>query len=83
MIKHNIIIHIYMLNNPYYLSSGENYWRAECLTKDHKPELEPETSRIESVGGKVVKKSGVARIVWNRPRIGHKVSIYNYRRKKC
>lgn len=29
-------------------------------------------TRIENCGGKVVAKSGVPRVVWNRPRIGHK-----------
>lgn len=28
--------------------------------------------RIQDAGGKVVSKSGVPRVVWNRPRIGHK-----------
>ncbi|XP_072757972.1 uncharacterized protein Pp2c1 isoform X2 [Anoplolepis gracilipes] len=29
-------------------------------------------TRIQESGGKVVSKSGVPRVVWNRPRIGHK-----------
>ena len=29
-------------------------------------------TRIHESGGKVVSKSGVPRVVWNRPRIGHK-----------
>ena len=28
-------------------------------------------ARIEGAGGKVVNKSGVPRVVWNRPRVGH------------
>ncbi|XP_012288635.1 uncharacterized protein LOC105704189 isoform X2 [Orussus abietinus] len=47
-------------------------WKAKALTKDHKPESGPEMVRIEKSGGKVVSKSGVPRVVWNRPRIGHK-----------
>lgn len=29
-------------------------------------------TRIHESGGKVVSKSGVPRVVWNRPRLGHK-----------
>ncbi|XP_032667479.1 uncharacterized protein LOC116842401 isoform X2 [Odontomachus brunneus] len=29
-------------------------------------------TRIQDAGGKVISKSGVPRVVWNRPRIGHK-----------
>uniref|UniRef100_A0A2M4AEW5 Protein phosphatase 2c n=1 Tax=Anopheles triannulatus TaxID=58253 RepID=A0A2M4AEW5_9DIPT len=47
-------------------------WVATPLTKDHKPESYAEKMRIMSCGGKVVAKSGVPRVVWNRPRIGHK-----------
>uniref|UniRef100_A0A2M3Z5T5 Protein phosphatase 1d n=1 Tax=Anopheles braziliensis TaxID=58242 RepID=A0A2M3Z5T5_9DIPT len=47
-------------------------WVATPLTKDHKPESTAEKMRIMSCGGKVVAKSGVPRVVWNRPRIGHK-----------
>ncbi|KAG5347522.1 PPM1D phosphatase, partial [Acromyrmex charruanus] len=47
-------------------------WRAKALTRDHKPESGPEMTRIQESGGKVVSKSGVPRVVWNRPRIGHK-----------
>lgn len=46
-------------------------WRPVNLTRDHKPECEIELARIEAAGGKVVNKSGVPRVVWNRPRIGH------------
>ncbi|EFN86215.1 Protein phosphatase 1D [Harpegnathos saltator] len=55
-----------------YQTEGENQWRAKALTKDHKPESGPEMMRIQDAGGKVVSKSGVPRVVWNRPRIGHK-----------
>lgn len=51
---------------------GDPQWRATALTKDHKPESGPEMVRIRESGGKVVSKSGVPRVVWNRPRIGHK-----------
>jgi len=46
-------------------------WNCKPLTKDHKPECEVELARIEAAGGKVVNKSGVPRVVWNRPRLGH------------
>jgi serine/threonine protein phosphatase PrpC len=49
-----------------------NRWRARRLTQDHKPECEPELSRIQAAGGKVVSKSGVPRVVWYRPSGGHK-----------
>ena len=45
-------------------------WLPKSLTTDHKPESEAELARIEGAGGKVVEKSGVPRVVWNRPRIG-------------
>jgi len=46
-------------------------WNCKPLTRDHKPECEIELARIEAAGGKVVNKSGVPRVVWNRPRLGH------------
>ncbi|XP_076756552.1 protein phosphatase 2C [Xylocopa sonorina] len=55
-----------------YQVDGDPQWRAKALTKDHKPESGPEMNRIRESGGKVVNKSGVPRVVWNRPRIGHK-----------
>ncbi|XP_015600171.1 uncharacterized protein LOC107270053 [Cephus cinctus] len=55
-----------------YQDDGDPQWKAKALTKDHKPESGPEMSRIQESGGKVVSKSGVPRVVWNRPRIGHK-----------
>ncbi|KAM0733721.1 Protein phosphatase 1D [Formica fusca] len=55
-----------------YQVEGDLQWRAKALTKDHKPESGPEMTRIQESGGKVVSKSGVPRVVWNRPRIGHK-----------
>ncbi|XP_011690456.1 PREDICTED: protein phosphatase 1D isoform X2 [Wasmannia auropunctata] len=55
-----------------YQAEGDPQWKAKALTKDHKPESGPEMTRIQESGGKVVSKSGVPRVVWNRPRIGHK-----------
>ncbi|XP_054016642.1 uncharacterized protein LOC128897033 [Hylaeus anthracinus] len=55
-----------------YQVDSDPEWRAKALTKDHKPESGPEMMRIRESGGKVVSKSGVPRVVWNRPRIGHK-----------
>lgn len=54
------------------MTSGVREWVGKALTKDHKPEDAYEVARIESCGGKVVSKSGVPRVVWNRPRLGHK-----------
>uniref|UniRef100_A0AAV2J230 DNA 5'-3' helicase n=1 Tax=Knipowitschia caucasica TaxID=637954 RepID=A0AAV2J230_KNICA len=45
--------------------------RALELTQDHKPELPREKQRIEGLGGSVIKKSGVNRVVWKRPRLTH------------
>ncbi|KAK0167541.1 hypothetical protein PV327_004927 [Microctonus hyperodae] len=55
-----------------YQDDSDLPWKAKALTKDHKPESGPEMTRIQESGGKVVSKSGVPRVVWNRPRIGHK-----------
>lgn len=55
-----------------YQNDNERVWRAKALTVDHKPESEEEKTRIMKSGGKVVNKAGVPRVVWNRPRIGHK-----------
>lgn len=54
---------------------GSMDWKARPLTQDHKPECDVEKSRIMSSGGKVVAKSGVSRVVWTRPRLGHKGPI--------
>lgn len=55
-----------------YQDEENGEWRAKPLTRDHKPESFEEKVRIEECGGKVINKSGVPRVVWNRPRIGHK-----------
>ncbi|XP_018346749.1 PREDICTED: uncharacterized protein LOC108751167 isoform X2 [Trachymyrmex septentrionalis] len=55
-----------------YQAEDDPQWRAKALTRDHKPESVLEMTRIQESGGKVVSKSGVPRVVWNRPRIGHK-----------
>ena len=47
-------------------------WDGKFLTRDHKPECDEESQRIQRSGGKVVSKSGVPRVVWNRPKMGHK-----------
>jgi len=51
--------------------NNKDVWNYRALTKDHKPEDEKELARIEAAGGKVVNKSGVPRVVWNRPKLGH------------
>lgn len=58
-----------------YQKEGSDEWIAKPLTSDHKPESKAETERIQKCGGKVVAKAGVPRVVWNRPRVGHKGPI--------
>ncbi|KAB0791564.1 hypothetical protein PPYR_03364 [Photinus pyralis] len=58
-----------------YQNSDSPDWLAKPLTKDHKPESAGEIQRIKQCGGKVVSKSGVPRVVWNRPRLGHQGPI--------
>ncbi|XP_071524645.1 uncharacterized protein [Panulirus ornatus] len=53
-----------------YEDPGGN-WHGEALTQDHKPESVVEKARITECGGKVINKSGVPRVVWNRPKSGH------------
>ncbi|ODM97892.1 Protein phosphatase 1D [Orchesella cincta] len=55
-----------------YQDPTSQFWKAKSLTMDHKPESPVEHARIKECGGKVVAKSGVPRVVWNRPKIGHK-----------
>lgn len=54
---------------------GSEEWAAKPLTLDHKPESTAEIERIQRCGGKVISKAGVPRVVWNRPRLGHKGPI--------
>ncbi|XP_049879679.1 protein phosphatase 1B [Pectinophora gossypiella] len=58
-----------------YQKEGSEEWAAKPLTSDHKPESTAEIERIQRCGGKVVSKAGVPRVVWNRPRLGHKGPI--------
>ncbi|CAJ0580646.1 unnamed protein product, partial [Mesorhabditis spiculigera] len=37
-----------------------------AITEDHKPNYDPELSRIHAVGGRVARKENVARVVWKR-----------------
>jgi hypothetical protein len=68
-LKPDPIQHLYNLAQV-----GISYWDTIpfgfLISRDHKPECEKELARIEAAGGKVVSKSGVPRVVWNRPRIG-------------
>ncbi|KAL4647186.1 protein phosphatase 1D [Arapaima gigas] len=50
---------------------SDHFVRAIEVTQDHKPELPKERERIEGLGGSVIKKSGVNRVVWKRPRLTH------------
>lgn len=50
---------------------SDEFIRAVEITQDHKPDLPKERERIEALGGSVIKKSGVNRVVWKRPRLTH------------
>ncbi|KAM4701755.1 protein phosphatase 1D [Discoglossus pictus] len=52
-------------------SHPKDILRAVEVTQDHKPELPKEKERIEGLGGSVINKSGVNRVVWKRPRLTH------------
>ncbi|CAH2229470.1 jg20851 [Pararge aegeria aegeria] len=58
-----------------YQKDDSEEWAAKPLTSDHKPESTAEIERIQRCGGKVISKAGVPRVVWNRPRPGHKGPI--------
>ncbi|XP_033924764.1 protein phosphatase 1D [Melopsittacus undulatus] len=49
----------------------DDFVRAVEVTQDHKPELPKERERIEGLGGSVINKSGVNRVVWKRPCLTH------------
>ncbi|XP_016852446.2 protein phosphatase 1D isoform X1 [Anolis carolinensis] len=49
----------------------DDFVRAVEVTQDHKPELPKERQRIEGLGGSVINKSGVNRVVWKRPCLTH------------
>jgi protein phosphatase 1D len=51
-----------------YQDEGEMLWKGRPLTTHHKPEIAQEMVRILQSGGKVERKAGVPRVVWNRPR---------------
>jgi protein phosphatase 1D len=55
-----------------FAKAGVCGWDGVPLTRDHKPESAEESRRIARSGGKVLVKQGVPRVVWNRPRPGHK-----------
>lgn len=50
-------------------------WIPYSLTVDHKPDDTIERKRIYDNGGEVMNKSGVERVVWNRPKTGHRGPI--------
>ena len=59
------------------LSTLHTPWYGKKLTRDHKPEDPIELKRIENLGGSVMTKSGVNRVVWNRPVLGSTNSCSN------
>lgn len=59
------------LISSYICKSQGGTWHGQALTRDHKPESVVEKARIAECGGKVINKSGVPRVVWNRPKSGH------------
>lgn len=52
-----------------------NMWIPHSLTEDHKPGSDVEKERITKAGGEVINKSGVDRVVWFRPKNGHRGPI--------
>ena len=65
------------------LGEGESTftsWKANRLTRDHKPEDPSELKRIRESGGNVLCKAGVHRVVWNRQKLNSH-SSYQYRHR--
>ncbi|CAF3843288.1 unnamed protein product [Rotaria magnacalcarata] len=54
-------------------------WKANRITRDHKPEDPLELKRIRESGGNVLCKAGVHRVVWNRQK---SVTSSNYYRNE-
>lgn len=50
-------------------SEHQDLWRAHPLTIDHKPENAEEKQRIEKLGGAVIVKNNVPRVVWFRQNV--------------
>lgn len=64
----------------YNRSHDNGPWIGKKLTRDHKPEDPIELKRIQTSGGSVMTKSGVNRVVWNRPVFNPNI---NHSLKKC
>ncbi|XP_071791104.1 uncharacterized protein [Asterias amurensis] len=47
------------------------FLKARAVTIDHKPESPKEVKRIEAIGGQVLAKNGVQRVVWERTKLSH------------
>ncbi|CAF0843797.1 unnamed protein product [Adineta steineri] len=54
-------------------------WKANRITRDHKPEDPSELKRIRESGGNVLCKAGVHRVVWNRQKL---ITSSNYYRNE-
>ncbi|CAF1544072.1 unnamed protein product [Rotaria sp. Silwood1] len=51
-------------------------WKANRITRDHKPEDPLELKRIRDSGGNVLCKAGVHRVVWNRQKLIQSSNYY-------
>lgn len=56
---------------PFLAFLGDNSVDGTMITVDHKPDHPGELKRIEEMGGEVMNKSGVMRVVWTRTTRGH------------